>query len=146
MCSSIFYRELQKNYSHRTPTWLSMASPTDGVNSNVCDCQTAWSVDTITDGITNRRGKSNAPVLWPTVTNGFAGGLRKIWRDFQNFNCEFQKILTEFNSTCQKNIILCSVGKSIGKTVVWNQPPLRSSFSHGSPNFFSSLLSLHFSL
>jgi hypothetical protein len=28
-----------------------------------CDCQIAWSVGTITDGITNGYGKSNAPVL-----------------------------------------------------------------------------------
>ena len=40
-----------------------MKSPTDSANSNVCDCQTARSVGTFTDGITDESGKSNAHVL-----------------------------------------------------------------------------------
>jgi hypothetical protein len=44
-------------------TRFPMKSPTDSANSNVCDCQTARSVGTFTDGITNESGKSNAHVL-----------------------------------------------------------------------------------
>jgi hypothetical protein len=35
----------------------------DGAHSNACDCQTAYSVGTVIDGITDGRGKSNARVL-----------------------------------------------------------------------------------
>jgi len=35
----------------------------DGAHSNACDYQTTWSVITVTKGITDRRGKSNALVL-----------------------------------------------------------------------------------
>ena len=72
------------------------------------------SVGTVTDGFADERGESDAPVVWRTLTDG----CRKIWRDFQKFWCEIIYILTEFNATAQKNIILCSVGNSIKNIVV----------------------------
>jgi hypothetical protein len=84
----------------------------------VCDCQTARSVGTFTDGITDESGKSNAHVLWHLFTDGCADGLRKIWRDFQNFIAKFKKLPTEFNATAQENIILSSIEKFVSKNAV----------------------------
>ena len=47
----------------QSSTSLSTKSATDGAHSNAGDCQIVWSVDTVTDGITEERGKFNAPVL-----------------------------------------------------------------------------------
>jgi len=109
---SVFHRELQKNYSpcHNQwrqywrfwpvgisqrvakqlqplpqsltdiPTDILMPTSMNGTHSNAHDCQIVWSVGTVTDGC----GKSNACVLWHTVTDG----LQKIWRDFQNFGAK----------------------------------------------------------
>ena len=93
-------------------------APMYNANSNTCDCQTARSVGTFTDG----SGKSNVRVLWHLFTEGCADGLRKIWRDFQNFSAKFkkyrQKLPTEFNATAQENIILCSVGNYVSNIAV----------------------------
>jgi len=46
----------------------------------------------VTDGFAEGHGKTNACVLWRTISNAFADGLRKIWRDFQKFWCKNQLI------------------------------------------------------
>jgi len=115
--SSVFYQELQKNYGpchihrriYRRIHRRMMHIPTR---------KTAWLVGTVTNG----RGKSNVRMLWHTVTDRFADGRRKIWRDFQKFSANFKtipmKIPTGFNATAKKNIILFSVGNSVGKPAV----------------------------
>jgi len=56
---SVFHRELQNNYSilpqsptnipTPSPMDIPTPSPTDNAHSNAHDCQTSWSVSTITD-------------------------------------------------------------------------------------------------
>jgi hypothetical protein len=108
-----------------------MKSLTDGANSNACDCQTAKSVDTLTDGITNKSGKSNARVLWHLFTDGCADGLWKIWRDFQNFSAKFKKYRWNLMSLSKKILFYVPSVTLKYKT----QPPLCGSFFLWSSSF-----------
>ena len=141
---SVFYRELQKNYSpyhnHRRiyrciHRWMSHI-PTR-MTVRLPGRSTQLSTDLPTEAsnpirvCSNTRLPTNSPM-----------DVKKNSRDFQNFMWISKNTDRNYRRNLmpppKKNIILLSIGNSIGKLQYKTNPPLRVLFFRGSSNFFSS--------